>query len=44
MINEQKVRDALSQLEDPFLHRSFAETNAITNVSIKEEKITLVLK
>lgn len=38
MINEQQVREILGQLEDPFLHRTFAETNGITNVSIKEEK------
>lgn len=38
MINEQQVREILGQLQDPFLHRTLAETNGILNVSIKEEK------
>ena len=38
MINEQQVRELLGQLQDPFLHKTLAETNGITNVSIKEEK------
>jgi ATP-binding protein involved in chromosome partitioning len=38
MMNEQQVRELLGQLQDPFLHKSLAETNGIVNVSIKEEK------
>lgn len=38
VINEQQVRELLGQLQDPFLHKTLAETNGITNVSIKEEK------
>jgi len=38
VINEQQVREILGQLQDPFLHKSFAETDGITNVTVKEEK------
>lgn len=38
MINEQQVRALLGELNDPFLHRTLAETNGISEVSIKEEK------
>ncbi|MFJ8067031.1 P-loop NTPase [Psychrobacillus sp. NPDC096426] len=38
MINEQQVRALLGELNDPFLHRTLAETNGISTVSIKEEK------
>ena len=38
MLNEQKVQELVGQLQDPFLHKSLAETNGITNISIKEEK------
>ncbi|MBE1553084.1 Mrp/NBP35 family ATP-binding protein [Sporosarcina limicola] len=38
MINEQKVRELVGQLKDPFLHKMLAETGGITQVSIKEEK------
>ena len=38
MINEQKVRELLGQLKDPFLHKTLAETSGIIEVSIKEEK------
>ena len=37
-MNEQQVREILGQLQDPFLHKTLAETNGIMNVSIKEEK------
>lgn len=37
-MNEQQVRELLGQLQDPFLHKTLAETNGIVNVSIKEEK------
>jgi ATP-binding protein involved in chromosome partitioning len=38
VITEQQVREKLGQLQDPFLHKTLAETDGITNVSIKEEK------
>lgn len=38
LINEQQVRELLGQLNDPFLHKTLAETNGILSVSIKEEK------
>lgn len=38
MINEQQVRELVGELKDPFLHKTLAETNGITNISIKEEK------
>ncbi|MFF3103095.1 Mrp/NBP35 family ATP-binding protein [Viridibacillus arvi] len=38
MINEQQVRELVGELKDPFLHKTLAETNGITNVSIKEAK------
>ena len=37
-MNEQQVRELLGQLQDPFLHKTLAETNGITSVTIKEEK------
>ncbi|CAM3243981.1 Iron-sulfur cluster carrier protein [Filibacter tadaridae] len=38
MVNEQKVREIIGQLKDPFLHKTLEETGGITSVSIKEEK------
>jgi ATP-binding protein involved in chromosome partitioning len=38
MLTEQQVKEVLNQLQDPFLHRTFEETNAIQEVKIKEEK------
>ena len=38
LINEQTVRELVGQLKDPFLHKTLAETEGITEVSIKEEK------
>ncbi|BDH63616.1 chromosome partitioning protein ParA [Ureibacillus massiliensis 4400831 = CIP 108448 = CCUG 49529] len=38
MINEQQVREVLGKLEDPFLHKTLAETSGIVGVTIKEEK------
>ncbi|MDR4888402.1 Mrp/NBP35 family ATP-binding protein [Fredinandcohnia sp. QZ13] len=38
MLTEQQVREVLYQLQDPFLHRTFEETNAIQEIKIKEEK------
>lgn len=38
LINEQKVRELVSQLKDPFLHKTLAETDGIVSVSINVEK------
>lgn len=38
LIDEQKVREIVGQLKDPFLHKTLAETDGITHVSINEEK------
>ena len=38
MINEQEVREIVGQLKDPFLHKSLAETDGISQVSINVEK------
>lgn len=37
-MNEQQVRELIGALEDPFLHRTLAETNGITGVTVKPEK------
>lgn len=34
----EQVRDILGQMNDPFLHKTLAETNGIVDISIKEEK------
>ncbi|MDX8047317.1 Mrp/NBP35 family ATP-binding protein [Gracilibacillus sp. S3-1-1] len=38
MLTEQSVIDLLHNLKDPFLHKTFKETNGIEEVSIKEDK------
>ena len=38
VLNEQQVRELLGELQDPFLHKTLAETKGVTNVSIKAEK------
>ncbi|WP_010285140.1 Mrp/NBP35 family ATP-binding protein [Bacillus timonensis] len=38
MLTEQQVKETLNQLQDPFLHRTFEETNAVQEIKIKEEK------
>ncbi|MCA1032801.1 Mrp/NBP35 family ATP-binding protein [Bacillus timonensis] len=38
MLNEQNVLSVLHQMKDPFLHKTFKETNGVVEVSIKEEK------
>lgn len=38
MLTEQKVREVLGGLKEPFLHRTLAELNAIEEIKIKEEK------
>lgn len=38
LLTEAKVVQLLKDLQDPFLHKTFEETNAIQEISIKEEK------
>lgn len=38
MLTEVKVREILGSLQEPFLHKSLAELNAIEEIKIKEEK------
>ncbi|WP_417898339.1 P-loop NTPase [Bacillus haimaensis] len=38
MLTEAKVVQLLKDLQDPILHKTFEETNAIEEISIKEEK------
>jgi ATP-binding protein involved in chromosome partitioning len=38
MLTESKVVQLLKDLQDPILHKTFEETNAIEEISIKEEK------
>lgn len=38
LLNEQQVREVVGQLKDPFLHKTLAETEGITQVSINTEK------
>lgn len=38
MLTEQQVVELLGNLQDPILHKSLTETNAITEVKIKPEK------
>lgn len=38
MLTEQSVRDLLNKMKDPFLHRTFKETDGIVEISIKPEK------
>jgi ATP-binding protein involved in chromosome partitioning len=38
MLTEQKVTEILENIKDPFLHKTFKETNAIQEIKIKEDK------
>ena len=38
MLTEQKIREILGMLEEPFLNKTLEELNAIEEVKIKEEK------
>ena len=38
MLTEEKVKEVLSQITDPFLHKTLGETGGILEVKIKEEK------
>lgn len=44
MLTEEKVRGLLSDVKDPFLHKTLAELNAIKEVKIKEDKKHVSLK
>src|SRR4051812_38207975 len=38
MLTQEKVREVLGNLKEPFLHNTLAELNAIEEIKIKEEK------
>ncbi|MDQ0216165.1 ATP-binding protein involved in chromosome partitioning [Oikeobacillus pervagus] len=38
MVTEQQVESLLKGLKDPFLHKTFEETNGILEIKVKEEK------
>ncbi|WP_282156095.1 P-loop NTPase [Cytobacillus gottheilii] len=38
MLTEQRMKDAISGLKEPFLHKTLGELNAIEEIKIKEEK------
>jgi ATP-binding protein involved in chromosome partitioning len=44
MLREQELRTIIGQLQDPFLHITLEELNAIEEVKIKEEKSHVSLK
>ncbi|MDR0140355.1 P-loop NTPase [Metabacillus idriensis] len=44
MLNEEIARKIVGNLEEPFLHRTLEELNAIEEVSIKEEKNHISMK
>lgn len=44
MLREQEIRTIIGQLQDPFLHITLEELNAIKEVKIKEEKSHVSLK
>ncbi|WP_226671074.1 Mrp/NBP35 family ATP-binding protein [Metabacillus litoralis] len=44
MLREEKLREIIGQLQDPFLHKSLEELSAIEEVKIKEEKAHVSLK
>lgn len=44
MLTEAKVVQLLKDLHDPILHKTFEETNAIEEISIKEEKSHVSVK
>ncbi len=44
MITKEQVLEALEELKDPFLNRTFKETNAVKEISIKPEKAHVSLK
>ncbi|ASV67505.1 Mrp/NBP35 family ATP-binding protein [Cytobacillus sp. FSL W7-1323] len=44
MINEQKVREAIEGLQEPFLHKTLGELQAIEEIKVKEEKAHVSVK
>ncbi|MGM8216130.1 P-loop NTPase [Bacillaceae bacterium W0354] len=44
MITEQRIRELLNPINDPHIHKTFEETNAIQDVKIKEEKKHVSIK
>lgn len=44
MITEQKVKELLGQLQDPYLKQSFETTDAIESITIKPEKNFITVK
>lgn len=38
LVTVEQVQEILAKMEDPFLHRTLAETNGIIDISVKEEK------
>ncbi|WP_100404177.1 Mrp/NBP35 family ATP-binding protein [Bacillus sp. FJAT-42315] len=38
MVTIEQVQEILAKMEDPFLHKTLAETNGIIDISVKEEK------
>lgn len=44
MLREQEIRTIIGQLQDPFLHITLEELNAIKEVKIKEEKSHVSIK
>ncbi|MGP4042173.1 P-loop NTPase [Gracilibacillus sp. D59] len=44
MLTEQSVIELLHKMKDPFLHKTFKETNGIEEVSIKEDKNHISVK
>ncbi len=44
VITEQNVQDILSEMKDPFLHKTFAETNGIIEIKVKPEKSHVSVK
>ncbi len=38
MLSQDKVKELLSQIKDPFLHKTLEETNGILEIKVKEEK------
>ncbi|MGM7724757.1 P-loop NTPase [Metabacillus sp. Hm71] len=44
MLHEEELRKIIGQLQDPFLHRSLEELNAIEEITIKQEKSHVSVK
>ncbi|RPF50043.1 Mrp/NBP35 family ATP-binding protein [Aquisalibacillus elongatus] len=44
MINEDRIRELLNPVQDPHIHKTFEETDAIENIKIKEDKNHVSIK